>query len=208
MPDGDVGPWQLLGWRSGNAVGPPMRLIHPAFAVFEHLSMDGTPTVRRAVSIALLTMLCLCQTPCCKNTIDRSAQRLQGADICRTLDLAQLLSSGLDDHSRVQLLKQWAVTWAVELGLRTWQAESDYAVLLLGVRHIQDLHRSGLLAVCSPFHDMAHELLDRIAVLTQPCITPWPSGASDRHSRGIWHQAPCICSATPHLSCSTPCTRC
>jgi hypothetical protein len=40
-----AGPFQLLGWKSESTLGPPMRLIHPAFTVFEHQTEHGTPTV-------------------------------------------------------------------------------------------------------------------------------------------------------------------
>jgi len=41
---------QPLSWKAGSEGVPHMRLIHAAFAVFEHLMLYGTPTVRSLIS--------------------------------------------------------------------------------------------------------------------------------------------------------------
>ncbi len=43
---GSGGSLQLPRWKVGSRGGPPMRLIHAAFAGFEYLTLYGTPTVR------------------------------------------------------------------------------------------------------------------------------------------------------------------
>ncbi len=57
--ESEGGPLELLGWQSGSLAGPPLRLVHPGFAVLEYLAAHGIPTVPFHVSLVLLGPLAM-----------------------------------------------------------------------------------------------------------------------------------------------------